>query len=149
MDNQNKEQIEVVWRQKTIPVIYRRGGSDPLMVKLPYAEDNRVWVKNNRRNKPSWNAQYECWETPKSWFDDFVSRSLIRYGRVYVIQPYRKQEKCAPACWNAKGHECQCSCMGENHGSQSPNGNWFEVSETFATKWHKKELACRLIERSM
>jgi hypothetical protein len=35
--------------------------------------------------------------------------------------------------------------MGENHGVQSPGGNWFTVSETFATLWHDRKLACRLM----
>jgi len=37
---------------------------------------------------------------------------LAKYSKVYVIQPYREQEKCSPTCQNAIGHECQCSCMG-------------------------------------
>lgn len=29
------------------------------------------------------------WELPKSWFNDLVDRALQRYGKVYIIQPYR------------------------------------------------------------
>lgn len=148
MDTVRRDDIAAIWRQDRIPVIYRRGSGNPLMLKLPYAVDNRSWTKTGHRNKPVWNGQYKCWETPKSWFDDLVSRALIRYGKIYVIQPYREQEKCAPACWNAKGHECQCSCMGKNHGVNGPNGRRFVVSDTFATQWHDRELACRLIERT-
>ena len=67
------------------------------------------------------------WELPKSWFNDFVDRALQRYGKVYIIQPYREQEICARACQEALGHECQCSCMGANHGVGN-DGSWFEVS---------------------
>jgi hypothetical protein len=62
-----------------------------------------------------------------------VDRSLAKYSKVYIIQPYREHEKCAPACQNAIGHECQCSCMGLYHGAGN-DGSWFEVSETFATR---------------
>jgi hypothetical protein len=74
-----------------------------------------------------------------------VEQTLKKYKKLYIIQPYRVQEKCAPACWNAEKHECQCSCMGENHGMGNPSGKWFVVSETFATTWRQNELACRLL----
>lgn len=139
-------QIDAVWRQKKIPVIYRAPGGDPLLVKLPYSDANYDWLRGDNHRKPKWIKQYTCWETPRAWFNDLVNRILRKYRKLYIIQPYRKQEVCAPSCMNAEGHECQCSCMGANHGSQSINNSWFVVSETFATRWHEKELACRLLE---
>jgi hypothetical protein len=136
-----------IWRQERIPVIYRPGGGLPLMARVPYARGNRFWLQNDHRRKPQWNPKYKCWEFPKAWFEDIVTRSLARFERVYVIQPFRAQEKCAPACWNAKGFECECSCMGANHGSRHPEGAWRVVSQTFALRWRDRELACRLIEK--
>lgn len=81
---------------------------------------------------------------PKSWFNDLVNRSMWRFGAVWIIQPFREMEKCAPACLNAIGHECECSCMGQNHGAGN-DGSWWEVSETFAFRWGEQELACRLL----
>lgn len=137
-----------VWRQAKIPVVYRQGGSNPLLVRIPYAKDNRVWLQAGRRNKPAWIKEHGAWEVPKAWFDDVVAACLAKYRQVYVIQPYRVQEKCAPACWNAQGYECQCSCMGVHHGEQTPAGRWRVISDTFAVRWHDRELACRLITRS-
>lgn len=139
--------LAVIWRQTQNPVVYRQGGGKPLMVKLPYAPGNGDWLRNDQHRKPEWVKQYKCWETPKAWFENVVRRTLQRYDRVYVIQPYRAQEKCAPACWNATGIECECSCMGANHGSGSPLGKWHVVSDTFAVQWHDRQLARRLIER--
>jgi hypothetical protein len=34
--------------------------------------------------------------------------------------------------------------MGRHHGAGN-DGTWFEVSDTFATRWGEKELACRLL----
>ena len=114
------------------------------MVRLPFATDNRSWLRGNPCSRqPSWNHKLKCWETPKAWFDDVVGRSLERNGSAYVIQPYRAQEKCAPACWNAKGLECECSWSGEHHGSESQG--WKVISETFAVRWHDRQLGCRLI----
>jgi len=137
-----------IWRQSQVPVVYRQGGSKPLMVKLPFSPDNRLWLKNDRQRRPKWDERFKCWQTPMAWFDDIIGRCLVRFGRVFVVQPFRASEKCAPACWNAKGFECECSCMGANHGSQDPGGGWHVVSDAFAMIWRERELACRLIERS-
>lgn len=139
--------IPEIWHQTNIPVVYRHGGGKALMVRLPYAPDNRDWLREGHRKRPEWDAAKKYWRLPASWFDDIITRALHRFGRIYVIQPYRIQEKCAPACWNAKGFVCECSCMGNNHGSQHPAGSWRVISETFAVQWNGRELGCRLIER--
>jgi hypothetical protein len=134
-----------VWNQVSIPVILRRGGKGQcLRVRLPYAENNRQWLRDDKRTSPTWVHTGRYWETPKAWFNDLVVRSLARYKNLYIIQPFREQEKCAPACMNALGHECQCSCMGANHGAGN-DGSWYEVSDTFATRWGELHLACRLM----
>lgn len=141
----DSSRLAQVWQQQLIPVAWRSGEKgEPLLAKLPYRVDNRTWLGSMGRSKPHWNAEHKYWEIPKSWFNALVDRSLQRFGKIYVVQPYREQEKCAPACMNAHGHECQCSCMGANHGAGN-DGSWFEVSETFATRWHSRELACRLM----
>jgi len=32
------------------------------------------------------------------------------------IEGFKTEEKCGGMCRNAKGHSCDCSCGGENHG---------------------------------
>lgn len=141
----DEDKLKVIWNQSQIPVVLRRGGKGQLLrIRLPYAEDSRHWLQDGRRNRPDWISSGRYWETPKAWFNDFVKQALSKYGKLYIIQPYREQEICAPACMNAVGHECQCSCMGANHGSGS-DGSWFEVSDTFATRWGRQHLACRLM----
>jgi hypothetical protein len=135
-----------IWHQTTIPVVFRRAKGMPLLVKLPYATDNFDWLRNDSQRKPHWNKRYKCWETPYAWLNALVRRLLSRYGRLYLIQPHKVLEICAPACWNATGFECDCSCMGQNHGSQSGAG-WYVISESFALRWQERELACRLIEK--
>jgi len=90
---------------------------------------------------------HQAWEIPKAWFNTFVEAALLRYRQVYVVQPYREYEVCAPACRNAKGHDCNCSCMGQNHGTGDGSG-WFDVSDTFSVKWGEKEMALRLMKIS-
>ncbi|RUY31708.1 hypothetical protein EN978_07160 [Mesorhizobium sp. M7A.F.Ca.US.001.04.1.1] len=143
----NAKRLKAIWDQDRIPVVLRRGGKgQSLRARLPFESENREWLRNRRRTRPVWiggeNQKY--WELPKAWFNDFVNRALKKYGMVYIIQPYREQEICARACMEAEGHECQCSCMGANHGSGF-HGSWFEVSETFAVRSREPELACRLM----
>ena len=142
---QDERRMKTAWNQKAIPVVLRRDGiGEQVRVRLPYAEDNYLWLKNRRRIRPSWNAALGCWEIPKAWFNDLVNRCLLRWGSIYIIQPYREQEICAPACMSAIGHECKCSCMGANHG-QGEDGSWFSTSEAFAARWGGRQLACRLL----
>jgi hypothetical protein len=137
--------LKDAWGQEQTPVVLRRTGKGQrLRVRLPYAKTNRQWLQNGRRTLPVWIASKKYWELPKTWFNDFVDRALQRYGKVYIIQPYREQEICARACQEARGHECQCSCMGANHGIGN-DGSWFEVSDTFSIRRGQRELACRLL----
>jgi hypothetical protein len=135
--------LKKVWDQKEIPVVLRREKKRQLLrIRIPVSEDNQKWLQNGKRILPIWDKEHQCWEVPKAWFNTFVERALKRYKKLYIVQPYREQEKCSPACLNAVGHECQCSCMGANHGAGN-DGSWYEVSDTFATRWSEQYLACR------
>ena len=141
----NQKALRRIWMQRAIPVVWRRKKKGQLLrIKLPYSVGNRSWLRNDRRIAPVWIRERQFWEVPKAWFDDFVNRALDRYGRLYVFQPYREQEKCSPSCQNAAGHECECSCMGANHGAGN-DGSWFEVSDTFSTRFGDEQIACRLM----
>jgi len=145
MDHQTYEKLKRIWTQQGIPIIFRAGGKEKLKIRVPFSKGNRTWLKVGHRIEPEWNKEKKHWVLPKSWFNDIVNKCIEKHGKVYVIQPYREQEKCAPACWNAKGHECNCSCMGENHGAKGANSGWLVISDTFATRWGEKEYACRLL----
>ena len=80
-----------------------------------------------------------------AWYDWLAHRLLSNYGAVYLIQLYREMQECAPACRDAKGLDCECSCMGENHGVGALGDRWHEISETFAFKWGERKYACRLL----
>ena len=143
----NRERLRQILDQEHIPVPIRTASSG-LRIRLPYRTINRAWLKADRRTNPRWNRDRSFWTVPKAWFNAMVQQCLETFGRVYVIQPYREQEKCASACMNALGHECQCSCMGANHGAGGPGAGWFEVSETFASRWEDSHLACRFMKRT-
>lgn len=137
------ENLRAIWRQSSIPVIFRRTRPLPILARIPFSNGNFDWLRNGRRSKPKWNAKFKAWEVPLAWFDDVIKQCLQRHQSAYVVQLYRSQQKCAPACWNAEGFHCECSCMGENHGCGHPGGNWHEVSETFAVSWGDQRYSCR------
>ena len=141
----DKELIRIWREQKKYPVVLRKAGP-PLLVKLPQADDNLWWLKDAHVRWPTWNGGGHRWEVPMAWFDDVVRRAAARWGAVYVIQLVREHQVCAPACWNAEGVHCECSCLGENHGSGQPEGRWYEISETLAFNWEDRQYACRLIK---
>lgn len=140
-----------VWNQRQVPVILRRSGKgEKLRARLPGSldiniEDLRL-IRAERTIVPTWVRSGCYWEFPKKWFNDFVERSIREFGSVWIIQPFRETEVCARACMEAKGHECQCSCMGANHGS-GMHGHWFEVTEAFAVRSTSPQLAARLLRR--
>lgn len=139
-------QIKKAWNQDKIPVVVRtnKKGSK-LHVRIPGGETERRWINSIGKSSGIWIGDKRYWQLPKTWFNDFVNRALDRYRQLYVIQPYRVLEKCAPACQNATGHICQCSCMGAHHGAGN-DGSWFEVTDAFSGRWGEEELACRLMK---
>jgi hypothetical protein len=136
--------LREIWKQNKIPVVFRQ--SESLLIRIPYAKTNREWLKEKKRKEPIWDKTRQRWETPITWYENIVKRALERFGEIYVIQLRNEMQKCAPACWNAQGFHCECSCMGARHGSGHPGHNWHEVSETFAFNWNAKTYACRLIK---
>ena len=144
-NSSTSKELRDIWNQNKLPVVLRRGGKGQrIRLRLPYSENNLSWLQNGKRIRPEWFGSERYWEIPKTWFNDFVERALKKYGLLYVIQPYREQEKCSPSCLNAIGHECQCSCMGLNHGAGN-DGSWFEVNEAFAVRWGDAHLSCKLM----
>jgi hypothetical protein len=139
-----EERLHRIWNQVLIPVVVRRGKGFPLFVRLPYSQDNRVWLRGEKKTQPTWVADKKHWELPKAWFDGLVARFLSRYKQLYIVQPYTELEKCAPACMNARGYECECSCMGVNHGA-GVSSDWLIISDSFAVRSGERHVACRLL----
>ena len=152
MPTDDEKRLLEYWHQGQIPVLMRKGPGHPLRVRLPGMQYKLLvrlqmtnWLRADRQRIPKWNHRFRCLDVPNSWLNSLVRQILRRFGKMYLIQPFREQEKCAPACFNAEGHECQCSCMGANHGQRGSDAGWFIISDTFATRWGDQYLACRLM----
>jgi hypothetical protein len=137
--------LGAIWGNERVPVLLRPKKQPPLYIRLPFDPGNRAWLQESGSHHPKWVSRKRHWTVPMAWFNPLIKRCINRYRAVYVIQPLNRTEVCAPACWNAEKDLCECSCMGANHGSGHPGGNWKEVSEAFAVRWEGGELACRLL----
>ncbi|AGI71921.1 hypothetical protein OA238_c18120 [Octadecabacter arcticus 238] len=130
------------WRHKTIPMAIRSDEKrTKVLVHLPFGEDNRVWLHGLGKTRPKYVRDHQAWEIPKAWFNKFVEAALLRYRRVYVVQPYREYEVCAPACRNAKGHDCNCSCRGKTTAPVTvADGLTFQIR--FLSSGEKRKWLC-------
>ena len=137
--------LKRIWRQGEIPVVFRRSRPEKLLIKLPDAPGNQRWLQGDKQNYPYWDDQYKAWKVPQAWFEYAIKLCSKRFKKCYVIQLHHELQKCAPACWRAQGIHCECSCMGDNHGTGHPEGRWYEIDETLAVSWGVRKYACRLI----
>lgn len=144
--------LKEIWNQARWPVIVRGGRVRPLIVKLPDGrhQDHWDWLHEGRDLQLTYHLvehlhRWRCWSIPQSWFEITLKRALARYGAVYVVQPYRRTEKCTAACQRALGAICECSCLGQNHGAAAAAGRWHIVDETLAVRVDEREFSCRLL----
>ena len=73
------QDLDCFWNQTRLPVLLQRQRPVPLLVRLPYAEDNKVWLRDGQRNKPSWDKTHGAWELPQAWLERTIRLSLQRY----------------------------------------------------------------------
>lgn len=92
----DEQDAKIVWNNGKIPVALRRGKSLPIRLRIPFAADNRTWLKNGpRKHQPQWIKEGKYWELPASRFNEIVEMILDRFRQIYIIQPYREMEVCA------------------------------------------------------
>lgn len=139
---QHEAAFERVLSQRATPVVIRPR-SGPIKVRFRYSPNNFWLLRGNNHRKPAWDGSF--WICPRAWFNETTLRLLKHFGRVYVIQHFNELETCAPACWNARGIECECSCAGAHHGDGSPEGNWYVVDDVFAFRSQGDTRSCKLL----
>jgi hypothetical protein len=102
------------------------------MVRMPYKPDNRAWLHEQLGDyiRPEWNKVAGHWEIARPHMRAVVEALADRFGIVEVIIDSRVVSRCDTQCQNATGDECDCECMGENHGGTGYWRSWIEVGET-------------------
>lgn len=101
-----------------------------LVIKMPFADDNRQWLKNvlGSRIRPEWNGETKRWEIARAHFGPVIEALANRLGKIDVYMDFRQVERCDTRCRKARSRECTCSCLGEHHG-QGVTFGWKVVSD--------------------
>lgn len=85
---------------------------------LPYDKGNRALLSvasGTAAGVLKFDKAEKVWLVPRSKLDQVVRFLALRFGRVDVYQQYTLTMRCDTRCTAAKGTECVCSCLGENH----------------------------------
>jgi hypothetical protein len=114
-----------------LPWVYRPV-EGRLQVKMPYdGGSNRGWLHTHlgARIRPEHQGK-GVWAIARPHLQHLVDGLAVRFGHVDVVLDFRTTERCDIRCRDARGDECTCSCLGENHGGAAYWRNWIEVGET-------------------
>jgi hypothetical protein len=99
----------------------------PPVAKLPYVKDNRQWLRHTVRVRSPQYAKLK-WTLPRNCLARLVHAAIDRYGQVDLYRDMRALSKCDRRCQRAQGYDCDCSCLGVNHGQES--AGWVAVGES-------------------
>lgn len=103
-----------------------------IAVKMPYAKDNRAWLKRTlgSRVQPDWNGSERCWYLARNHFGAIVEALAEKLGKIDVYVDFRGVERCDTRCKKATGRECDCQCLGKFHGQDGITHGWKLVGDT-------------------
>ncbi len=147
-------EMRQLWTNVLHPILYRPGDSKPLMLRLAapgkskpqiHSVEEFQFLFRPKHHHPRWDMAKRHWELPNSWLDWIVRRVVQEKGTLYLVQYMNSFQTCSRQCQEAKGFDCECSCMGARHGENDIDSGWYEVTDLFAVKSEGQQLSCRLI----
>lgn len=92
-------------------------GGGSVLTKMPYdGGSNRGWLHEHlgHRIQPEHRGK-GVWAIARPHLRYLVEGLAERFGHVDVVLDFRQSERCDTRCQRARGDECTCSCLGENH----------------------------------
>lgn len=115
-----------------IPTVYRPASTGRLVVWMPFDRRNRSWLHEQLGDyiRPDWNKRTGHWEIARPHMRAVVEALVNKFGTVKVTIDTRAVSKCDTRCRDAEGDDCDCQCLGENHGGADYWQSWFEVGDT-------------------
>lgn len=105
--------VPVVWLPKNGKVV----------AKLPPRKGNRRWLHHTVGIRSPRLAD-DRWHLPRNCLGRLVTAAIDRYGHIVVCRDMSRLSRCTRACLEARGIDCDCSCLGAYHGADSVG--WFE-----------------------
>lgn len=116
----------------TRPTVYRALSEPRVWAWMPYGDGtNRRWLhaRLGERIRPEWNKHARRWEVSRRHLRPLVDALAEKFGEVEVTLEFSTKEQCDSRCQTAMNDDCQCSCLGENHGG-GVFLDWIVVSDT-------------------
>lgn len=119
--------LGVIPEEVLMPAEITRPVNGDLIIRMPYAKDNRAWLNRVAGRDPhvAFNDADKSWRVKRNRFERLIAALAARWGSVQVTQFGSHQTTCVAACWNGnpdKVAECECACAGSNHGAGTPAG---------------------------
>ena len=148
------QDMRQLWKDVRYPILYRPGDSKPLMLRLAkptkikpqiHSVEEYQFLFRPNHHHPKWDMMKRHWELPNAWLDHAIEKVVKDRGVLYLVQRIKSHQTCSRQCQEAKGFDCECSCMGVRHGENNIDSGWFEISDYFAVKSEGEKLSCRLI----
>lgn len=146
MKLESLQELRVFLVESKIPVLLNPKTKGKIMLRFPNEEKHQAFVEAGQKSEPEWKP-YGAWLVARSALRSHAQRCIGEWGSCWIVQSYREKEVCAPACQNALGLECHCSCMGLYHGheAEASSGKWHVVNEAFCVRWGDVVYAVRRI----
>jgi hypothetical protein len=133
------------------PRVHRKVGETRLWVWMPYSTTNRQWLKDTlgARIKLEWVKRpgESHWEIARNHLRAVVEALADRFGSVDVYLEYKLTERCDTRCRDARSDDCECSCLGANHGGAAYMREWRRVGETTLVASGDRKLVHLRVER--
>lgn len=95
-----------------------------VIAKIPPRKGNRGWLHKTLSIR-SPQLEDDRWHLPRNCLVKLVTGAVDRFGHAVLWRDVTSLSRCTSMCLDAQGMDCQCSCMGEHHGTNS--NLWFEL----------------------
>lgn len=129
------------------PAAVWRPRRDRLRVKMPERRGEYDWLLRvcGVHTRPEWDGKAKVWKVARVHLQPVIAALAEAHGEVRVIIDQVATTKCGPACQGARGDECSCQCLGDNHGiGRGRRSGWIRVGEEWLIKHEVKRIEYRV-----
>lgn len=110
-----------------------------VVIWMPYARGTRGWLRSvcGAGTRPEFDRARKAWTVARPHFRRVVDALADRYGSVDVYMDHTARTVCGKLCWEAKGDDCDCACLGDNHGQGRWRKDWRLVDDYWMVRNEK------------
>lgn len=117
------------------------------MVRISHPEDNRAWLGSIRTRGRGllWQREERHCECHSAWLAALAEVVLAHHCRVWLMQQFDCRAGCNESCITGRGLDCECGCLGRNHGAGLVDGWAQRIEANDACALLGVVYACRLL----